>query len=88
MQGRNKRTPLRHGAFMQEPSLKNIRRLLAFGDVHVTVRRNPYPPHGRSNQRASGPPNSLRYQLKVHRLELHLTQADVAEVLGVHAVSI
>jgi DNA-binding XRE family transcriptional regulator len=30
----------------------------------------------------------LRYQLKVHRLELHLTQADVAEVLGVHAVSI
>jgi DNA-binding XRE family transcriptional regulator len=73
---------------MQEFDLSNIRRVLFFGPVHIKVPRPHYPPHWRSGQRPFGPPESLGFQLRRRRLELHLLQADVAAALGVHTVSI
>jgi|SRR6266853_1465642 len=61
---------------MQEAYLKNIRLVLTLDPVQIRVRRTPYPPHWKSGQRLPGKPRSLGHQIKKHRLEFHLLQAD------------
>jgi DNA-binding XRE family transcriptional regulator len=73
---------------MQSIHLEKIALLLSLNPVHIKVRRIPYPPHWKTGQKPSNPPQSLGDQIKKHRLELHWLQADLAKVLGVHVVSV
>ncbi len=74
--------------FMNLAHLKSIRRVLAVVPLHLKVPWTPYPPHWRSGQTVSNPPQSLGGQLKRQRLALHLFQADLAKRLGVSVVSL
>jgi len=73
---------------MQPLHLENIALLLSLQTVHIKVPRMPYPPHWKAGQRLSKPPQSLGDQIRKHRLELHWLQADVANAIGVHVVSV
>jgi ribosome-binding protein aMBF1 (putative translation factor) len=73
---------------MQSLSLENIARLLSLQRVHIRAARIPYPPHWKAGQRLSQPPQSLGDQIRKHRLKLHWLQADLAQAMGVHVVSI
>ena len=73
---------------MQSLYLENIALLLSLQTVHIKVPRVPYPPHWKAGQRLSKLPQSLGDQIRKHRLELHLLQADLAKAIGVHVVSI
>lgn len=66
--------------------VENIRRVLAFGSVRLTVRRIPDPAHWRSGQQIPGAPESFGAQIRRQRLELRLFQADLAKALGVSSV--
>ena len=67
---------------------RNIRRLLAFGPIHIKVCRVPYPPHWRSGQWVLGPPDSVGNQIRCRRLDVQLFQLDLADALGVSVVSV
>jgi transcriptional regulator with XRE-family HTH domain len=73
---------------MQSLHLENIARLLSLQTVHIKVPRTPYPPHWKSGQRFSKPPQSLGAQIRKRRLELHWLPADVGKAIGVHVVSV
>src|ERR1035437_2316063 len=73
---------------MQSLHFENIALLLSLQTVHINVPRIPYPPHWKAGQRLSESPQSLGYQIRKHRLELHWLQADLAKAIGVHIVSI
>jgi transcriptional regulator with XRE-family HTH domain len=73
---------------MQSPHLENIALLLSLQTVHIKVPRIPYPPHWKTGQRLSESQQSLGDQIRMHRLELHWLQADLAKAIGVHVVSI
>jgi DNA-binding transcriptional regulator YiaG len=63
--------------------LENIRRVLAFCSIRLTVRRIPYPAHWRSRQQIPGAPECLGAQIRRQRRELRLFQDDLAKALGV-----
>src|SRR5712671_2480680 len=72
---------------MQPSQLNNIS-LLLLRPVQIRVRRKPYPPHWKSNQRDPLLQGSIGKQIRKRRLEFHWLQEDVARKLGVSAVSI
>jgi DNA-binding transcriptional regulator YiaG len=73
---------------MQSLHLKNIALLLSMQPVHIKVPRIAYPSHWRSTQQTAGSKSRIGAEIRKHRLSLHLLQADVAERIGVHVVSI
>ena len=73
---------------MQSLHFENIALLLSLQTVHIKVPRIPYPPHWKTGQRLSESQQSLGDQIRMHRLELHWLQADLAKAIGVHVVSI
>jgi transcriptional regulator with XRE-family HTH domain len=73
---------------MQPSQLNNIPQLLRLCAVQITVRRQPYPPHWKSNQQSSLLRESIGKKIRKRRLELHWLQEDVARMLEVSAVSI
>jgi integrase len=70
---------------MQLSQFNNIMRFLALRPVQIKVRRQTYPRYWKSNQRMIEQPKSIGEQIRKHRLELHLIQADVAQKLGATA---
>jgi hypothetical protein len=79
---------LAHVLSMKMSPPYDIRRVLAFGPVHITVRWILYPPHWRPSQRLAGAPTSFGYGLRQQRLEFHLLQGDLAKGLGVSIVAV
>jgi DNA-binding transcriptional regulator YiaG len=55
---------------------------------HIRVKRLPYPAHWKSNQTITTNPTTLGEQIKNLRLQLHLCQAALAEMLGVKTATI
>jgi DNA-binding transcriptional regulator YiaG len=80
--------PAGYGCSMQPLQFNNIMRFLALRPVQIKVRRQTYPRYWKSNQRLIARPKSIGEQIRKHRLESHLSQADVARMLEATAVSI
>jgi DNA-binding XRE family transcriptional regulator len=73
---------------MQSPHIKNILLLLSRCPVQISRPRRPYPRHWKLNQRSPLQPLTLGEQIKMHRLELHWLQSDVAAKIGTSSASI
>jgi putative transcriptional regulator len=61
---------------------------LPFCDLQIKALRNPYPHLWKSTLTASKAPKTLAERIKWRRLELHLFQNQLAELLRVDRVSV
>src|ERR1017187_7188813 len=73
---------------MQSFHIKKILLLLSLCPVHTSRPYWPYPRHWKSNQRILAQPQTLGEQIKIHRLELHWLQTDVAKKIGISSASV